>query len=79
MINDPVPDSFTRALGKRLRQTMKASGVAVKRLAAESGIHYNTALALARGERNPSAWALYKICKSLGVSADWLLGLKGGK
>jgi len=79
MINDPVPEDFTRALGKRLRSALNARGFAVKRLASESGIHYNTALALVRGERNPSAWALFKVCASLGVSADWLLGLRGEK
>ena len=79
MINDPAPDDFTRALGKRVRKAMDSRGMAVKRLASESGLHYNTALALARGERNPSAWALAKLCRCLDVSADWLLGLKGGK
>ena len=79
MTNDPVPEEFTLAVGKRLKQAMKARDVGTKELAAKARIGRNTVMAAARGERNLTAWALFKVCASLGVSADWLLGLKGGK
>lgn len=45
-------------------------------LAQESGIHYSTISRYARKKRQPSAMHVRMIAKALGVSADWMLGMR---
>ena len=63
-------------LHRRLKRALTAKGISQRELgrrieAAQASVsHY------VKGKRLPGTVVLYKICKELDVSADWLLGLK---
>lgn len=64
------------ALGLRLWKARKASGKSIVELSDDTGISKRSIGYYESGECEPKASNLAKICKSLGVSSDWLLGLE---
>ena len=64
---------------KRLRDTILGSGKSATRIAADMHIDRRLVHRWISGETYPTAGLLMEICRYFGVSADWLLGLKGRK
>lgn len=62
-------------LTNRLRNAVLDSGLAVKEIQEEMGIPDSTYYYHMNGGRMTEYW-LARYCEVLGVSADWLLGLK---
>ena len=63
--------------GRRLRHLrMEILHLPIKKFAAQAGISHGMICHYEAGRRGPSGQVLFVICKSYGVSADWLLGLK---
>ena len=62
-----LPDRLQKA---RCRKMMKANG-----LAEESFVPERLITAFEEGSEEPKAGALYLLCRALGCSADYLLGL----
>lgn len=60
---------------ERLREAIEDYGVTQKRFSEMSGLPYRTIQEILKGG-NPRAETIVDICKALGVSADWLLGLE---
>lgn len=63
-------------LGIRLWKARKASGKTIPQLAMETGISERSIGYYESGECDVKAKKLAVICRSLGVSSDWLLGLE---
>ena len=61
---------------QRLRKAMHEAGFERSDLRRALGCSYQAVDAWFTGERVPSTVCLAAICKALGVSADYLLGLK---
>lgn len=59
----------------RIRQVVKMSGKSQNAIAEEAGLGQGTLSNIAKGHE-PTAHTLRKLCRVLGVSADWLLNLK---
>lgn len=62
---------------RRLRRAMNERDMTAKQVAGAADMAHNTVLAYMRGERNPTMRNIVALCRCLGVSADWLLGLRG--
>lgn len=56
--------------GCNLKKIRMDSGMSLKRLAGDLGIHTNTLLRLEKGEYNPKINTLAKIAKHFGMSVD---------
>ena len=69
---DGMPACFAPRLKEALDKTSKSR----KQVAYEAGISYGALSCYVRGVRNPTTCNLVSLCKSLGVCADWLLGLR---
>ena len=63
-------------VGKRLRRLIKDRGIKQNWLSARAGIATNTLQSILDDKCAPSAQSLAKISAALGVSTDWILGLK---
>ncbi len=59
----------------RLKQSINERGLTQRMLATLIGTTEQSVSRWARGNRTPDVEALYKMCKALDVSADYLLGL----
>lgn len=69
-------DNTKKLIGIRLNAALASSGKLQKELAHELGdIPPNTISYFCNGSRTPNTEQVIKICRFLGVSADWLLGL----
>ena len=62
-------------LGKRVRYVRRMLDIMQKELAKETGVSVALIGHVERGTRIPSVETVYRICKALGLSADYLLGL----
>jgi transcriptional regulator with XRE-family HTH domain len=62
------------ALGKRIRALRKEAKLTQEELAERAGLSANYVGEIERGERNPSALALFALARGLGVRAAKLLG-----
>ena len=60
--------------GKRLRELRQEKGLKQKELASVAGVSVNMISLLERGRRPPSTKTVVRLAKSLGVTADYLLG-----
>lgn len=69
---------ITRLQGvtERLREAVKASGKSPAQIQRETGISKTTFYSHLNGETAMSELFIAKYCATLGVSADWLLGLR---
>lgn len=66
-----------QALGKRLITARQARQMTQEKLAEAADLHRPTLAALERGRKpHIRGDTLYRLCKALGISADYLLGLK---
>lgn len=58
---------------ERFNDAIKNKGISKKQLALEIGCERKTPIAWAAGDSLPNALYLARMCKTLGVSADWML------
>lgn len=63
-------------LHMRLKRALTAKGISQRELGRRIGATQASVSHYVKGKRLPGTVVLYKICKELDVSADWLLGLK---
>lgn len=63
-------------VGTRLRKIIKERGLKQKWVAEKSGINEGNFQRILDNKQSPSAQSLAKISEALGVSTDWILGLK---
>ena len=62
--------------GERLRYVRQQRGYTLRALGVASGVAYETIARLESGaHRSPRSDAIVALCKTLGVSADFLLGI----
>ena len=61
--------------GIRLKQARKAKGITQVELAALLGITQTSYQRMETGAHDMKMSTIYKICKTLSISSDWLLGL----
>lgn len=64
------------ALGRRIAEAREARGISKKQAAELIGVSLSVLRYWEIGQRTPTAWSLYQICRAYGVSADWLLGIR---
>jgi transcriptional regulator with XRE-family HTH domain len=69
------PWSRVPGLAQRLREARGRIGVSIAKLALESGVSRSLIRLYESGDREPAPFNLVKLCDTLDVSADWLLGL----
>lgn len=62
-------------LSDRMKQLLKESHLSITEFSESIGISRQSVGFYLNGNRQPSAEHIKKICESLNVSADWLLGL----
>jgi transcriptional regulator with XRE-family HTH domain len=62
-------------VSNRLRTALQIRNLSQKQFAQKLGITEVTASRYINGTRTPNANVIAKICKTLNISADWLLGL----
>lgn len=60
---------------ERLKQLRMQRQLSQNELAKRSGIHLNMIQRYEDGKSNPTADSLYKLCRELQVSSDYLIGL----
>lgn len=63
-------------LPDRLRTARERAGLSLRELEVRSGIHYQSLHRYEAGLVEPSAGKVALLARALGVSADWLLGLR---
>ena len=69
-------DFCNLTMGERLQDLMKERKITQSQLANGAGVSQSQISAICRDEeRKINHLAIYKICKYLNISADWLLGL----
>lgn len=73
---DRQVDHACDVFGSRLESALNECGKTRKAVCAETGVAEQTVSAYISGKRMPTAMNLVKLCTSVGVSGDWLLGLR---
>lgn len=71
--------AIIRGMSERLREAVNKSGLKHNEISRRAGISKSRLEALLSGNDGCYASTFAKLCAVLGVSADWLLGLKGGE
>src|SRR5690606_34023685 len=66
--NAPSDEDMARALGRRLKALRQKAGLTLDALAEETGISRAMISRIERGESNPTAVLLGRLCAGLGVS-----------
>lgn len=66
-----------KELGDRLKLALKSKGMSQSDLARATGITTSAISRYINTSREPTATIMRKICESLGVSSDYLLGIDG--
>jgi DNA-binding Xre family transcriptional regulator len=69
-----IPEQ-TRGLNERLSLILKQRRIRQKTLSEKTGISEPAISAYCNGVRKPRADHIVIICKTIGISADWLLGM----
>ena len=64
------------AFAKRLKKALKAKGMSQRQLALKIGVVPPAICYYCSGKTQPRVSILRDICKCLGVSADYMIGLK---
>lgn len=62
-------------VSKRLKMALEIRNIQQKEFAKKTGLTAVTVSRYVNGGRQPNANNIIVICKTLGISADWLLGL----
>lgn len=62
--------------GKRLKAARKAKGLTQVEIAAILGVTQGSYQRMETGNHDLKMSTIYQLCKTLNISADWLLGLK---
>ena len=62
-------------MGKRVRLVRREMNITQKQLAQATGVSASLVGHVERGTRIPSVETVYRICKALNVSADFLMGI----
>lgn len=65
-----------KIFGERVKQTLKEMGLTQRKLASSLGVQTSTLCEWLNNHNEPSMQMLVDIAKVLGVSTDYLLGLK---
>lgn len=60
---------------ERINEALKTTTMKQKEIAEKCGIHPSCLTQYKKGESEPSLKTLYELCKTLDISADYLLGL----
>lgn len=63
-------------LHRRLKRALKAKNISQRELGRRIGATQTSVSYYVNGKRLPGPVTLFKICRELDISADWLLGLK---
>ena len=71
--------AIIRGMSERLREAVNKSGMTYKQIGQRAGMSESRLKALLSGNDGCYASTFARLCAVLGVSADWLLGLKGGE
>lgn len=69
--------AFVKALGKRLKDARKETGMSQGDFADHLGMSKSAYIGYEHGWHAMNAWQLRQTCETLGVGADDLLGLDG--
>lgn len=64
-------------LHRRLKRALTAKNISQRELGRRIGATQTSVSYYVNGKRLPGPVVLFKICRELDISADWLLGLKG--
>lgn len=67
---------MNKTIGQKLRQVIRDRGLKQTWVADTAGMPYSTLQSILDDKRVPSADNVAKVASALGISADWLLGLK---
>lgn len=73
----PAPQSWLDGLAARIVLARDEAGWSQVQLAREVGCCRNMIIKMEKGQNQPSAHMLLRLCRALGVSADYPLGMKG--
>lgn len=65
-------------IAARIREAMDARGLTTGSLSVKTGFPYGTIRSWLACESVPAADKVPAICRAVGASADWILGLAGG-
>jgi len=60
-------------LGKELRKAREKSGITQEELADRAGLHRTYISLLERDKKSPTLTVLFRVCRSLGISASRLI------
>lgn len=71
-----VGGNFMQKYGERLRAARKSAGLTQTELAEQLGITQKSYQRMESGNHDLKMSTIYQLCKTLNISADWLLGLK---
>ena len=71
--------AIIRGMSDRLQKAVNKSGLPPKQIWKRIGMSESRFYALLAGDGGCYASTFARLCVVLGVSADWLLGLKGGE
>lgn len=66
---------FLRHLGSQLFSARTAAGLSQREVGEAAGIAGNTVARIERGEQEPLAWALARICRAIGADPTAVLGV----
>lgn len=69
-------DAWQLDFADRLYEARCATGLSQAKFAERAGMHANTLCNYETGDHTPDGYTLMKLCRELGISADWLLGLE---
>ena len=72
-------DTFLTMIGTRIQNHRTQIGFTCEQLAEESGLSVQSIVKIESGTRNFRIISLVSICKALGLSTDYLLGLSDSK
>lgn len=66
--------SYREEIHRRLEKAILESGLTYREIRTKAGLHINAVTGYMSKQKNmPSVESLGKLCKALGVSADWIL------
>lgn len=77
MTTNTLGDGFLQGFAKRLRLRMADRNVSGLKLEELTGISHANISCYVNAKTEPRAYYVALLCEALGVSADWLLGLRG--
>jgi transcriptional regulator with XRE-family HTH domain len=77
MTHSRNPRTIDQVIGARLRRRREQLGLTVTAVAAKAEIAQPYLTQLEQGQRSPGIDVLVRLCDTLDVSADWLLGRTG--